>query len=178
MEDQNTKERLVEFIRTMGLSVAQFERRAGLSNGYVRNFKGVFGSNKLDMIANAFPRLNRQWMMTGKGEMLKDEKVQIKISDSEIDGTILGVQSEILTNDTAKNGAVASPTTDATSTTPQTGMPISEREQALMAQLQQAQAELQTLRAALSESQQLNTSLATQVAKLTDAVLKSSTKKR
>lgn len=72
MEDPTIKERLLEFIKTMGLSVAQFERRAGLSNGYVRNFRGSFGGNKFDCILSAFPSLNRAWITTGRGNMFLD----------------------------------------------------------------------------------------------------------
>lgn len=70
MEYPEVKERLLEFIKTMGLSVAQFERRAGLSNGYIRNFRGSFGGNKFDLILEAFPMLNREWVTTGRGEMM------------------------------------------------------------------------------------------------------------
>lgn len=70
MADIKIKERLVEFIASMGLSVAQFEREAGLSNGYIRNFKGSFGGNKFDKILQAFPMLNRHWVTTGKGDMI------------------------------------------------------------------------------------------------------------
>ena len=70
MEREEVKQRLLDFIKTMGLSVAQFERKAGLSNGYIRNFRGSFGGNKFDLILEAFPELNREWITTGRGEML------------------------------------------------------------------------------------------------------------
>ena len=75
MENPEVKERLLQFIKTMGLSVAQFERRAGLSNGYIRNFRGSFGGNKFDMILEAFPMLNREWVTTGRGEMMLQRAV-------------------------------------------------------------------------------------------------------
>ena len=54
------------------MSVLQFEKRCGLSNGYIKNFKGNFGSDKLENLLNAFPNLNREWLLTGEGEMLKE----------------------------------------------------------------------------------------------------------
>ena len=64
------KNRILKFIKTLGISVAQFERRSCLSNGYIRNFKGNLGSDKFEKIINAFPMLNRQWLATGEGSMI------------------------------------------------------------------------------------------------------------
>ncbi len=85
MELPEIKERLLEFIKTMGLSVAQFERRAGLSNGYIRNFRGSFGGNKFDMILEAFPMLNREWVTTGRGEMMLPRESAEAIDEVEDD---------------------------------------------------------------------------------------------
>ena len=67
----DTKSRIYLFIENQGISVAEFERRCSLSNGYIKNFKGSFGSAKLECILNAFPSLNREWLLYGEGEMLK-----------------------------------------------------------------------------------------------------------
>ena len=83
METPEVKERLLQFIKTMGLSVAQFERRAGLSNGYIRNFRGSFGGNKFDMILEAFPMLNREWVTMGRGEMMLQRPVADTKQESE-----------------------------------------------------------------------------------------------
>lgn len=68
----DTKDRLKEFINTLGVSISTFERTAGLSNGYVNGTKGNIGSKKLDDILRAYPTLNRDWLLTGDGEMLKE----------------------------------------------------------------------------------------------------------
>lgn len=68
----DVKERVILFIKSSGMSVLQFEKRCGLSNGYIKNFKGNFGSDKLENLLNAFPNLNREWLLTGEGEMLKE----------------------------------------------------------------------------------------------------------
>lgn len=64
------KERILQFIRFKGISVAAFERAARLSNGYIKNFKGQFGAGKLENILLAFPELSRDWLVNGEGEML------------------------------------------------------------------------------------------------------------
>lgn len=64
------KERLLLFIKYNGLSNLAFEKACGLSNGYIRNFKGNLGNDKLANILSAFPKLSKEWLLYGEGEML------------------------------------------------------------------------------------------------------------
>lgn len=66
------KNRISQLIEEENISVAEFERRSGLSNGYTRNFKGNLGAEKLEGILSAFPNLSRDWLLYGEGSMLKD----------------------------------------------------------------------------------------------------------
>lgn len=66
------RERINELISWLKISRAEFERRAGLSNGYTRNLGGVPGAEKLEAILRAFPAVSRDWLLTGEGEMLKN----------------------------------------------------------------------------------------------------------
>lgn len=77
IENMDVKERVILFIKSSGMSVLQFERRCGLSNGYIKNFKGNFGSDKLENLLSAFPNLSREWLLTGEGEMLKESSQTI-----------------------------------------------------------------------------------------------------
>lgn len=70
-DNQTPKERLILFISYLGIGQSRFEKNCGLSNGYVNNSKGNFGASKLDDILQRYPELNRTWLMTGEGEMLK-----------------------------------------------------------------------------------------------------------
>lgn len=72
-ENQSIKERLILFIQAEGLSQGKFERRCGLSNGYVNNLKRSVSTEKLAHIKEAFPNLNTTWLLTGEGEMLLDD---------------------------------------------------------------------------------------------------------
>ena len=65
------KDRILQFIGEKGISKSEFERRSGLSNGYVNNLKANIGADKLEHILFAFEDLNRVWLLTGEGEMLK-----------------------------------------------------------------------------------------------------------
>ena len=66
------KERLILFAKTNGLSQKAFERKAGLSNGYINNISKGIGAEKLQKILSTFPQLNEGWLISGEGEMLKD----------------------------------------------------------------------------------------------------------
>lgn len=67
------KERLLTFIAYKELSVSAFEKACGLSNGYIRNFKGNLGGAKLEGILNAFPELSRDWLLFGKEEASENQ---------------------------------------------------------------------------------------------------------
>lgn len=67
------KERLISFIEAKSLTKSGFEKMCGLSNGYINNFKGNLGSEKLEAILTAFPELSREWLLYGSGAMLVSE---------------------------------------------------------------------------------------------------------
>lgn len=68
---QMVKSRLSAFIEYKGLTNAAFEKKCGLSNGYIRNFKGNLGVKKLEDILTSFPELSKDWLLFGTGYMLK-----------------------------------------------------------------------------------------------------------
>lgn len=71
MLEESVKERLVKFIKGSGISVNAFERKAGLSVGYMRQLRCEPSPTKLKNILDAFPQLNDQWLLTGEGGMLR-----------------------------------------------------------------------------------------------------------
>lgn len=74
------KSRLLRFIDTMGLTKAEFERQAGLSNGYIKNFKGELGVGKLENILSAYPQLSYAWLVRGEEPMLVDPQTNVTFS--------------------------------------------------------------------------------------------------
>lgn len=81
------KERFDAFIAYKGLSRRKFQEIINVSNSYIQNIsKGV--SNKvLNSISIHFPELNKEWLLTGVGEMLIDTErtdKTVSISQSSI----------------------------------------------------------------------------------------------
>lgn len=72
------KERVFEFIESLNMPVSRFEKRCGLSNGYLKSVKGAFSINKVENILNAFPELNRDWLINGNGQMLIEKEQQFR----------------------------------------------------------------------------------------------------
>lgn len=71
---QNTvKERLIIFIKYLGLSKNAFERRCGLSTRAVSNIVSTINDDTLKKIVSTFPELNPAWLMINEGEMLKTQ---------------------------------------------------------------------------------------------------------
>nr|WP_286855795.1 helix-turn-helix transcriptional regulator [Proteiniphilum sp. UBA4988] len=61
-------DRLKLFIKSKGLGQTKFEERVGFSRGYISKVKTSIGADKLSNIVEAFPDLNLDWLITGKGE--------------------------------------------------------------------------------------------------------------
>lgn len=66
----NIRERIIFFCKSIGITKTEFERRAGLCNGYTNSIRRSVGS-KLPQILEAFPELNKEWLLFEEGEMLK-----------------------------------------------------------------------------------------------------------
>lgn len=62
------------FVKHLGVSMKTFEEACGLSSGYVTSMRKGFGPDKLNNVLNAYPQLNRDWLLYGEGNMLKTEK--------------------------------------------------------------------------------------------------------
>lgn len=65
------KQRIVMFLEESEIKTRTFEKACGFSNGYLRQLTDCPSVNKLEIILSTYPDLNRVWLMTGEGEMLK-----------------------------------------------------------------------------------------------------------
>lgn len=67
------KERLLYFIRYMNLTTKAFEQSIGVSNSYIANLRKRMGDDVLKNTLSKYPQLNREWLLTGDGQMLNFE---------------------------------------------------------------------------------------------------------
>lgn len=79
------KQRLVQFIKMMHLTQKAFEERCGMGNGYVNSIRKGIGPEKMQDIIREFPELNREWLLFGEGNPLKNNTSSI-IGDITITG--------------------------------------------------------------------------------------------
>lgn len=70
--ENKLKERVCQYCEYMNIRVSQFEKKAGLSNGYFNQVSKKPSDSKLDAITKAHPNLNIDWLCTGRGVMIKD----------------------------------------------------------------------------------------------------------
>lgn len=67
-------DRLLNYFDLKGITIHNFEKVCGLGNGYFGKQyrgKGSVGSDILEKIADQYPDLNLNWLITGRGMMLQ-----------------------------------------------------------------------------------------------------------
>lgn len=71
MEKENIKDRFKIFLKYLGIGQGKFESITEIGNGTINNIKDGISSPKLAKIVETYPNLNIDWLLTGKGNMLK-----------------------------------------------------------------------------------------------------------
>lgn len=85
------KERILQFIEYKRLSKNKFYKETGLSNG-ILDKQGGISSDSLEKIYYIYPEINLDWLLTGKGEMLKKEGL-VQQAHNNISSTITQQQT-------------------------------------------------------------------------------------
>lgn len=104
--EAKVKQRLMQFIGYKKLSIREFERLCSLSNGYVKGIKYNILPNKMRNIILQFPELNINWLLTGEGEMLKDNRNGNTINVSGNNSGINVAGSTIQSNDNISGNVI------------------------------------------------------------------------
>lgn len=64
----------------------QFYIKTGLSNGFLDKVKDI-GGTKIEQILKVFPNISPEWLLTGKGSMVRrsneDEALRLRITELE-----------------------------------------------------------------------------------------------
>jgi phage repressor protein C with HTH and peptisase S24 domain len=68
----NVKERVKEFTKYCNITISGFEKSINVTNGYVNSISKSVGLDKIESILEIYPNLNLEWLLTGKGSMLKE----------------------------------------------------------------------------------------------------------
>ena len=82
-----TIDRLMQFITYAGLSARKFDLSIGASNGYTLRMQknnASIGSDVIENILKAYPQLNVVWLITGEGEMLKENEEELILDFDEL----------------------------------------------------------------------------------------------
>lgn len=89
------KSRLLQFAEQQGLKKEEFYRQIGIDGANFRGKNAVseLGSDKIVSILSTFPELNSDWLLLGRGEMLRPANQTVgNISHS----TAVGVNALLL----------------------------------------------------------------------------------
>lgn len=88
--------RLQEFIAHMNLSVYQVNRASGLCQGLLSNAlskKQGLTTSTLERLLLAYPMLNANWLITGQGQMLIEEKKSEEASATTLQAHLQNLQT-------------------------------------------------------------------------------------
>lgn len=81
----------MDFLAYLNIGQTVFEKKVGISNGYVNNVKNSIGSEIISKISSVYPELSTEWLLTGKGGMLKKN---VQKNDVDNNNGIVGIQGE------------------------------------------------------------------------------------
>lgn len=65
------KDRIKIYCKEQNTTISAFEESIGVSNGYVNSISKSIGIDKIDAIIEKYSNINIEWLLTGRGDMLK-----------------------------------------------------------------------------------------------------------
>lgn len=89
------KQRILQFVETLGISKREFYLKTGISRGTLENSTGITEDTMVKLFA-IYPNINPEWIVLGIGSMIRDNKSIIK--DKSVitaDPTILSLMNKI-----------------------------------------------------------------------------------
>lgn len=81
--------KILQIIEYKGINKRKFYIETGLSNGFLDKVKDI-GASKIERILNVYPDINPEWFLTGKGNMIKLNVLNVK------EGTIHNSKSKTI----------------------------------------------------------------------------------
>lgn len=80
--DVGVRGRIKAYLQEKNISQNKFAKAIGVSPAFVNNISKGIGADKLQRISNIFTDLNTDWLLTGKGNMLKGQSVSTNSEDT------------------------------------------------------------------------------------------------
>ena len=97
--ETTVKERLMKFLKYENISKTGFSESIGEDTSYVNNMSQSIQPDKLLRISQNYPQLNIEWLMVGKGEMIRASNAEVetrpRIPTSVAAGTLMGFADAI-----------------------------------------------------------------------------------
>ncbi|CAL2079197.1 MULTISPECIES: hypothetical protein [Tenacibaculum] len=80
---ETSRARILYFIDNQGINSQDFLRKTGLKKGFVdkSHIKSSASDIYLSKILDKYPDLSAEWLLTGRGEMLKQEQPKQEIAN-------------------------------------------------------------------------------------------------
>jgi phage repressor protein C with HTH and peptisase S24 domain len=78
-----TKERILQFADTLGISKREFYKIIDVSRGTLESKTGITEDTLAKFIA-IYPQVNIEWLMTGRGDALKSQTIQINETEPQM----------------------------------------------------------------------------------------------
>ena len=82
------KQRIKEYLKYKGVKIIDFSATIGVSNAYVSSIRRSIQPDKLTRIQQAYPDLNIEWLVTGRGNMLNTPQHMSVINNGTNSGTM------------------------------------------------------------------------------------------
>ncbi len=102
--ESTVKERLEFFLKSKKISKTNFGKAIGVSNSFVSSIRKSIAPDKIQSIADNWPELNIEWLMTGEGQMLKPQS-----ANSVSVGSVSGNGNNFVAGNNNQVGAVPEP---------------------------------------------------------------------
>lgn len=72
----NVRDRIKEFVKFTKIPISAFEKSILVTNGYVNSISKSIGIDKIELIIEKYPNLNIEWLLSGKGSMIKSITIE------------------------------------------------------------------------------------------------------
>lgn len=94
----STKDRLKEFLSSQKVGRNKFEEQIGVSIGYLSTKSVTITSDVIEKTVMTYPNLSLDWLITGKGSMLKMEETGASFEGESVPNyDIKELETEIIT---------------------------------------------------------------------------------